>query len=472
LVAAALVIGLTGAWSPCGFSMVETIGLAGDEGRRGTTLAACATFAPGAVVGGVATFGLLALLGDAIHGAGGRVAYLVAAVIAVAAAVAEARGLRIAPQIRRQLPEGWRWTMPLPIAAALYGVLLGLGFTTFVLTFGVWALAGISLALGDPVAGLVIGAAFGVGRALPVLFVAPFVETRAGNRCIALMAERPILYRAFRVGDALTLGLVAAALTTTGAASAAQIAVPNGADPSAAGKALAFQRGDRSGVLRFKGKVHGLPGRDPGLGDARVAVISGNDIEILDRFNREPVGSVPAANAQGVAVSNRWLVYLTVHGGRYTLEARRLRHVAHPGKARSIASVKGSSQIGQPSIDKGRVFYVVSRSHSNAIKRRNLGSGHHGTVLSSRTAELLNPSVLGDHLLYVRVTRGPESPQATHPRKFQQRLMLKRIGKGGAGHAIYSHGSDRRLWTTSLSTTRAFVTLLGGGGPKIVSVQR
>src|SRR5947207_6608539 len=146
LVAAALVIGLTGAWSPCGFSMVETIGLAGDEERRGTTLAACATFAPGAVVGGVATFGLLALLGYAIHGAGGRVAYLVAAVIAVAAAVAEARGVRIAPQIRRQLPEGWRWTMPLPIAAALYGVLLGLGFTTFVLTFGVWALAGISLA--------------------------------------------------------------------------------------------------------------------------------------------------------------------------------------------------------------------------------------------------------------------------------------------------------------------------------------
>ena len=28
--------------------------------------------------------------------------------------------------------------MPVPVAAGLYGVLLGLGFTTFILTFAVW----------------------------------------------------------------------------------------------------------------------------------------------------------------------------------------------------------------------------------------------------------------------------------------------------------------------------------------------
>ena len=39
--------------------------------------------------------------------------------------------------------------MPVPLAAGLYGVLLGLGFTTFILSFAVWALAGISVALGD-----------------------------------------------------------------------------------------------------------------------------------------------------------------------------------------------------------------------------------------------------------------------------------------------------------------------------------
>ena len=85
--------------------MVETIGLSGDGGRRRTTIASCIAFAPGAVLGGIVTFGLLSALGELVHGVGGRAAYLVAAAIAIAAAVAEARGTRIVPQIRRQLPE-------------------------------------------------------------------------------------------------------------------------------------------------------------------------------------------------------------------------------------------------------------------------------------------------------------------------------------------------------------------------------
>ena len=105
LAAAALLIGLTGTWSPCGFSMVETIGPVGHTGGRRTTIAACATFLPGAVVGGIATFGSLAALGGLLHGAGGRAAYITAAGIALVAAAAEARGTPILPQIRRQLPE-------------------------------------------------------------------------------------------------------------------------------------------------------------------------------------------------------------------------------------------------------------------------------------------------------------------------------------------------------------------------------
>ena len=61
LVLAALVAGMTGSWSPCGFSMIETIGPTGHEGGRKTTVAACAAFVPGALAGGVLTFGTLAL---------------------------------------------------------------------------------------------------------------------------------------------------------------------------------------------------------------------------------------------------------------------------------------------------------------------------------------------------------------------------------------------------------------------------
>ncbi|MGZ6372615.1 MAG: hypothetical protein ACXWL8_04390, partial [Candidatus Limnocylindria bacterium] len=107
--AAALLIGATGTFSPCGLSAIETIGPTGHTGGRRITTAACATFLPGAVIGGLVTFGLLAVAGA----------------IALLAAALEVRGTRIVPQIRRQLPEHWRRVMPMPLAAALYGVLLG-----------------------------------------------------------------------------------------------------------------------------------------------------------------------------------------------------------------------------------------------------------------------------------------------------------------------------------------------------------
>ena len=130
---------------------------------------------------------------------------LVAAAIAVAAAVGEARGLRIVPQVRRQVPESWRRVLPVPLAAGLYGVLLGLGFTTFILTFAVWALAAVSVALGDPALGAVLGLAFGAGRALPVIALAPIADSDRGNAAHAAMAERPAILRGLRAADAVAL---------------------------------------------------------------------------------------------------------------------------------------------------------------------------------------------------------------------------------------------------------------------------
>jgi hypothetical protein len=211
LVLAAAAAGVTGAWSPCGFSMVETLAPAGYAGRLRTSLVACATFAAGALAGGVTTFGGLALLGQAL-GAGGPVALAVAAALALIAAVGEARGARIVPQVRRQVPESWRRRMPVPLAAGLYGVLLGLGFTTFILTFAVWALAGVCIAVGDPVLGLAVGLAFGAGRLLPVVVLAPASGTGPGASLHAAMAERPQLLRSLRAVDAVALAACAIVL--------------------------------------------------------------------------------------------------------------------------------------------------------------------------------------------------------------------------------------------------------------------
>jgi hypothetical protein len=211
LLIAAAAAGVTGAWSPCGLSMVETLAPQGYAGRLRTTLAACVTFSVGALAGGAATFGGLALLGEAL-GAGGGAALAVAAAVALAAAVGEARGVRIVPQVRRQVPESWRRRLPVPLAAGLYGVLLGLGFTTFILTFAVWALAGASIALGNPSLGLAIGLAFGAGRLLPVVVLAPSAATEAGAAFHAAMAERPRILRSLRAVDAVALAACSVAL--------------------------------------------------------------------------------------------------------------------------------------------------------------------------------------------------------------------------------------------------------------------
>ena len=119
----ALLAGLTGAFSPCGFSVVETIGSALGDVRR-VTLLACLSFSVGALFGGALTFVGLALVGSLLGDRGSGLAEAVGAAIALAGAVLDWRGVKVAPQIRRQVPERWRWIMPLPLAAGLYGLLL------------------------------------------------------------------------------------------------------------------------------------------------------------------------------------------------------------------------------------------------------------------------------------------------------------------------------------------------------------
>ena len=197
-------------------------------------------FVPGALVGGVLTFGVLAALG-AVLGGGGT------ALLAAAASRAPRRsprraGVRIAPQIRRQVPEHWRRVLPLPVAAAGYGVLLGLGFTTFVLTFAVPALAGVALAVGDVATGVLVGLAFGAGRSLPVVVLAPFAAATAAPRD-RLMAERPAILRGFRAADALALALCAAVIGVAPAqAQTPAIVATEASVPAATANLFAFQR--------------------------------------------------------------------------------------------------------------------------------------------------------------------------------------------------------------------------------------
>jgi hypothetical protein len=479
---AALLAGITGAWSPCGFSMVETLG--GGAARQ--KLFSCAAFTAGALAGGAATFGVLAALGRLAHGAGGASAAAIAGAIALAAAVGEARGVRIFPQIRRQVPEAWRRVLPLPLAAAVYGALLGLGFTTFVLTLGVWALAGISFALGDPRLGLEVGLAFGAGRALPVVVIAPLIARDAGLSVAAAMAERPALLRGFRLADAAALSCCAFALFAGDASAATQIAT-GASDPSAGGDLLVWDS-PNGGVLRRAAvpsraggtghhvdtRTSGLPGRDPALGGAQLAWHADDAVTIVRDSDFSPVVQFSVPGVDALAVSSGWLVYRQHTPAGDRIAARRLPAAADD---RPLAAVRAPAQLGRPSLDGNVVVFHVSGRTRSQIAEVNLATGRKRILRASRQEQLTNPSVFGNRILYVRQSNtaqvlelGPRRPGGRGRLLMGSRSTSRRDNGFEPGHSEFTLTPPALpparwlFWTTALSRRAAYLTLLPAAG--------
>jgi hypothetical protein len=469
LALAAFVAGLTGAWSPCGFSMVSTLG---EHARgRAATLAACAAFVPGALVGGVLTFGLLAAAGALLGG--GDVALVAAAVVAGAAALAEAAGVRIAPQIRRQVPEHWRRVLPLPVAAAGYGVLLGLGFTTFVLTFAVWALAGVSLAVGDVGTGVAVGLAFAAGRSLPVVVLAPFAQAPLGLRATELMAERPAIYRGFRLADALALAFCALALGAETADAQTTRFAPGATDPTIAGAEMAWKLADGPAVVRGPGGEIALPAEDVAIGGSKIAVKLGEQVYVAERATNTPVLTVPALRADALAVSDAWLVVR-----RRTRSGDRMHAFALAGGRRRTLPAGG--ELGRPYLDGHRVVFHQAGRRISRILEFDLAAGRRRTLRSDRRRQFTNPALLGERLLYVETTpyrqalvlgsrtgrggrtlmriapnvradKGYSTAHGPHPGGYQPPRRVRRTEP---------RGTTATLWTTALAGDAAFVTRL------------
>jgi hypothetical protein len=476
VVATALLAGVTGAWSPCGFSMVDTLAPGAYAERMRATLPACATFTLGALAGGVITFGGLALLGSVL-GDGSRLA---AAVIALAAALGEARGARIVPQVRRQVPESWRRTMPVALAAGLYGVLLGLGFTTFILSFAVWALAGLSVALGDPALGALVGLAFGAGRALPVIALAPAARTRRGAAAHAAMAVRPGILRGLRAADALALAVCALALTTSDAR-AADVVAGAALNPSVAPGAVSWDLTNGQAILVRGGTPTTLPGRYPAVTTGLVAWREPDRIVVAALDTLAPVAVVPAGGVDAIALSPRWLAWRS-HGpagdayGVFDLTAP-----ATP--PRVVAGEPAPGELGRPAVaGDALVFHVATRTGSR-IDALDLTTGARTTLRTEPRALLMNPAVVGGEMVYVRSTYtrqqlrlGPLTRQAVRGDRLLYSTVPtgRRDGNHEKGRKRHREGPkspqplsprpkpgvSATLWTTALDATAAYVTKL------------
>jgi hypothetical protein len=469
----ALIAGIAGAWSPCGFSMVDTIGTALGDARRFPTLAACTTFTFGALAGGALTFGGLALAGALLAQHSDGLRETLGVVVALGAAIADWRGVRIAPQIRRQVPERWRWTLPLPLACALYGLLLGLGFTTFVLAFAVWALAGISFAAGSPLLGVLVGVAFGLGRALPILSMAPGLDRGAGARRLHEMAAEPRLWLGLRRLDALGLGLCAVFLGATAAAAAV---LPAASDPSAAGGELAWQQVGGGGMLSNQsGQASALPGIDPALGPTSIAWLGNGQITIADSASLQVKATIPAGEVDALALSDGWLVYRA--DGSEGSEALIGVPLLAP-EQRSLIVKAQPGEVGRPALVGSTVVFTLDTPSGSTIEALNLDTAARRVLRSSGSGfELQNPSLLGGRLLYERVDRCAQELRLGRPASARQdRVLLSlpsTVARDPGYQAGYEHAWNSasgcpnrsaagrgtvRLGSTALAASTAYVT--------------
>jgi hypothetical protein len=447
--------------------MVGTVSAARHRGRAG------GAFAAGLLLGSAVVFAALAAIGAAV---GGHVVLLVALAVGSAAVVSDALGLRVRPQIRLQVPEPWRRTMPLERALFLYGVLLGTGLTTYIPATAAWALPVLCLAIGSLGAALAIAAGFAAGRALPVLVLA----ARGGE---TVLAERPHGLRLLRVLAAASLlcALVA------GRVEAAGTVAPNANDPSVVGTDVAWQEPGVGGFLRRAGAAAvQLPGDNPAVGATFVVWHAGPAVTIADRATLAPVLEDTIPGVQKLAVSRSWLAYGTptqIH----------VRPVSETGPGKVVVKVKQPVSLGRPALGVDLVAFHRTSRDASWITAVNVVSGRRMTLRYSRDDQLLNPSLLGGQLLYVRSSRCSQElvlgPARTSGR---DRVLYKTAPLAGQdeGHEPgHTHQGERlpcpfrpkpttrMLWTTALSPTTAYVTVLkpvAGGRtvPTLLAVAR
>jgi cytochrome c biogenesis protein CcdA len=455
--------------------MVATVGGAREErGARGVLTAALA-LAVGLVASSAATFGLLGLLADFLprFSGAGKVAVAVCAVVVVG----DALGLRVRPQIRVQVPERWRRQMPLPLASLLYGLLLGTGFSSAVPAFASWGLVAL-VVLGTVPHAALVGVALGLGRALPVLLVAPLADHPIGTRAMQLLTERPFSLRLVRFAGACILALAASQSPALAGA-----AIPGSAtNPSVVGGDVAWERPGTGGFLLRGGVIQQLPGHDPALGGALVAWHDGADVTVADAATLGPRFSEPIVGVRQLAVSDAWLVLRQAQpDGMLRLIAQ---SVVDTSVHRVIAEVRPPSVLGRPSVSGSTVVYSVASRKGSWIAAVDLEAGTTRRIRRSAASILSNPTVLGGALLYVETARCAQRLVLGPLHGVGGRVLLSTPPLAGAdlgherGHTPQGEhlpcpsrvrSTKTMLWTTALDDTTAYVTAVtqtGNGTPR------
>jgi hypothetical protein len=214
-----------GTWSPCGLSMISAINPLSERSRGNRYWLTTLWFITGAVVGG-AGLGLgSAALAFLLRPLAGSAVLVLAA---SASLVALAADLRVAgfqlPLHPRQVNELWLMRYRRWLYAAGFGVQIGVGFATYIMTAATYLVVVLAGLTGSPALALLAGVLFGLIRGLAVLLSARCRTAASLQRLHArLSALDPASLRAVslvQLAVAITLGTAAGSFVGVGAVAA------------------------------------------------------------------------------------------------------------------------------------------------------------------------------------------------------------------------------------------------------------
>jgi hypothetical protein len=218
-VVVAAVAAMRGVWSPCGLSMLSSLNPVSERARGHRFGTTAAWYLAGAVAGGALLGGACALVAEVLARGGlpAEWAWALAFTGSTVAVGSDSRLVRYAlPDHPRQVDERWLVTYRRWIYAGGFGVQIGTGFATYIMTAAVYLTALLAALNGTATIAFWVGVEFGAVRGLSILLVA---AVSTPDRLRALIARIDAL------GE-VSLRIAAATSAGVGAVSAAVLGGP------------------------------------------------------------------------------------------------------------------------------------------------------------------------------------------------------------------------------------------------------
>ncbi len=192
--AVAVVAAVRGMWSPCGLSMLSSLNPVSEAARGNRFWLTALWYVAGALAGG-ALLGAGCAVAAAGYGRLGASSTLTWTLVLAAALVAIGSDTalvgRSLPDHPRQVDERWLTRYRRWIYAGGYGVQIGAGFATYIMTAAVYLVVLLAVFTGSPVQAFAVATVFGAVRGLTILVAAPARtpdRLRAAHRRIAGLA--------------------------------------------------------------------------------------------------------------------------------------------------------------------------------------------------------------------------------------------------------------------------------------------